>query len=174
MLGWIHVIHLSTEKEETKEGTRIPQANEDCHWSPGAPFPTSERTEALNGLTMALSRKYRLSRTNDIRAVLKGGRRSVYPPFRIFSLANNLSYSRFAFVTPKTVSKKAVTRNTLRRRGAEWIRANRIHLSYRKDFVIFFSKEAGVIPRHSLYEYLEGAFNRNNPHLPKNTIARSQ
>lgn len=61
-----------------------------------------------------LSKKYRLNR-RQVQQVLKKGRGQNFGGIGVKSLPNNLSYSRYAVVVPKVVSKKATERNRLRR-----------------------------------------------------------
>ena len=73
---------------------------------------------------------------------------------------NNLSHARFLFVTPKTIDKRAVVRNRLRRRAREW---TRVHLSIDTlplDIALLFKKAAQNAPRTVLYEELTRTFSR--------------
>lgn len=101
---------------------------------------------------------HRLQSAKDFRMLFRLGRRRETNLFRITTLPNHLPYSRFAFIASKTVDKRAVARNRLRRRCREWIR---IHFSakiYNMDIVIFFKPEAGRATKKEFYSSLADLF----------------
>jgi ribonuclease P protein component len=63
-----------------------------------------------------LSKINRLKKKNDFDSIFKNGK-SLKDSFLVFKFTdNNSKTSRFGFIIPKTVSKKAVVRNKIRRR----------------------------------------------------------
>lgn len=58
----------------------------------------------------------------QIKIVMRTGRRENAEVLQLIFAQNNLSVSRFAFVVPKSVDKRAVTRNRVRRILRESVR----------------------------------------------------
>ena len=73
-------------------------------------------------------------------------------------LQNTESIPRLAFVVSRTVSKRAVIRNTIRRRAREWVRTRVLSSLPSVDIVMIFSKGAAAAPRKELYAELERVF----------------
>ncbi|MEY4990426.1 MAG: hypothetical protein RIS08_652 [Actinomycetota bacterium] len=67
-----------------------------------------------------LPKVHRLTKSDEIRAVIRQGKRSSSPLATIHYISGS---SRAAFVTPKTLGN-AVTRNLVRRRSREILRKN--------------------------------------------------
>lgn len=103
---------------------------------------------------------YVLRDPRDFRRLFGQGRRLNAGPFRIFVALNGLAHARFAFLTPRSIDKRAVVRNTLRRRAREWIRAHPNLLCLPFDIAILFKKEACTTPRKKLYEELSRTFSK--------------
>lgn len=72
-----------------------------------------------------LPKIYRLRLKKDFDRIFKKGKFVGQRFFTLGYIANDLEFSRFAVVVPKKVSKKAVTRNLIKRRAVEIIRLNR-------------------------------------------------
>lgn len=71
-----------------------------------------------------LARSCRLRRQKDFEKIFQAGRFLHVAPLAMGWRANNLDFSRFAFVVSGRVAKKSVARNRLRRRLTEIVRAN--------------------------------------------------
>lgn len=75
---------------------------------------------------------------------------------RVLVAKSGLNYSRFAFVTPKTIDKRSTVRNLLRRRAREWLRQHITKVSTKPlDIIFFFKKESLSCSRAKFYEELE-------------------
>lgn len=88
-----------------------------------------------------LPKIYRLRLKNDFDRVFKQGRFIGGKFFTLGYAENKLDFSRFAVITPKKVSKKAVQRNLVRRRAVEAIRLGREKIKGGFDLA-FVSKPA--------------------------------
>ncbi len=99
-------------------------------------------------------RIHRIGRESDFQALFRLGRKKEYRFFRLIARPNNLAFSRFAFVAPKTVDKRAVVRNRIRRRTREWIRKNLKSSARSLDIALFFKKEAKSATKKEFYEDL--------------------
>jgi len=71
-----------------------------------------------------LARTYRLRKNSDFQRLYKSGKRFATPSLVLYYAPSKLDYSQFAMVVSKKVSKKAVTRNTLRRRVSALVEEN--------------------------------------------------
>ena len=67
---------------------------------------------------------------------------------------NNVLFPRFAFIAAKSVDKRAVVRNRLRRRGREWVRTHLSPPLVPVDVAIFFKKEAKDATQKEFYKDL--------------------
>ena len=101
---------------------------------------------------------HRLQSTKDIRALFRLGRHRESSFFRITTRRNTLLYSRFAFIAPKTINKKAVVRNRLRRRAREWIRMHVAASSYSFDVALTFKKTGVTATKNQFYEDIATLF----------------
>ncbi len=99
-------------------------------------------------------RIHRLQSAKDFRALFHFGRRKETHLFKLTTLPNNLSFSRFAFIAPKTVDKRAVVRNQLRRQCREWVRTHCSSPLEGLDVVIFFKKNAKEATKKEFYKDL--------------------
>lgn len=90
-----------------------------------------------------LSKKYRLQKRNDIRAVFKRGRSLSNLDMRIQYLLNQCGSPRVAFIVSNKVSKSAVVRNTLRRRLRVIISLNLEKISKNFDIIVSVSPRLG-------------------------------
>ncbi len=80
----------------------------------------------------------------DIEQLFKKGR-YITTPHLTLKFLNNLNFnekSKISFITPKTVSKKAVERNILRRRGYAILKNNLIKIPDNFIGVIIFGKKS--------------------------------
>ena len=100
----------------------------------------------------------RLRNTDDIRLLFMRGKRVDTPLFRMIVRKNHLAYARFLFVTPKTLDKRAVIRNRIRRRAREWIRIHVPIGATNLDIALVFKKAAPSASRAVLYEELSRTF----------------
>lgn len=73
---------------------------------------------------MALSPKYRLSKSHEIKEVFKRGKGLSSRFFQIRFISAALGLKKLAFIVGLKVSKKAVTRNRIKRKISEIIRLN--------------------------------------------------
>lgn len=103
----------------------------------------------------------RLQGAKDFRALFRLGRRRETRFLKLTTLPNDLSYSRFAFIAPKTVDKRAVVRNRLRRRCREWIRVHFMPPTHGMDIAIFFKKDARTATKKEFYDDLADLFQYN-------------
>lgn len=101
---------------------------------------------------------HRLQSAKDFRLLFRFGRRRESRFLRLSILPNNLLFSRFAFIAPKTVDKRAVVRNRLRRRTREWVRIHAGPPSPPVDIAIFFKKEAKQATKKEFYEDIANVF----------------
>ena len=104
-----------------------------------------------------------LGRGADLGLLLRRGRRSSSPLFHAASRPNGLAHSRFAFIVPRAVDKRAVVRNRLRRRMREYIRARAGRIVPSHDIAITCKKEAAAAPRIHFYAELKEFLNRLSP-----------
>lgn len=100
----------------------------------------------------------RLRNADEIRLLFARGKRVDTPLFRMIVRKNHLAYARFLFVTPKTVDKRAVVRNRIRRRSREWIRTHVSIGAIGLDIALIFKKAAQSASRAVLYEELVRTF----------------
>ena len=108
-----------------------------------------------------LAKEFRLRKSVDIQHVFKRGRRIHSPSFSLIFLRNSENHGpRLAFVVSRAVSKRAVVRNTLRRRAREWVRKFALSSLSPLDIAVLFSKEAPTVERKGLYKELEHAFSQ--------------
>ncbi len=97
-----------------------------------------------------MRRESRLRHRKDFDVIFKRGARRANRLLVLRSLANNLTYNRYAFITSKRVGK-AVVRNRVRRRLREALRA----LPIRAGWDIVFSARASAA--EASYQELERA-----------------
>lgn len=70
----------------------------------------------------ALARNLRLGGADAVKNAMRRGRRIEHPPLFAHILENKGDFSRLAVVVPKSVDKRAVVRNRIRRRVLEIMR----------------------------------------------------
>ena len=91
-----------------------------------------------------LPKKHRISQKKDFSKIF---RRAKFFPGRFFllrSVDNNLELSRFAIIIPKTFSKKAVTRNKIRRQIYSIIQKEMLKIKPGFDNLFTIKKQADV------------------------------
>ncbi len=96
-----------------------------------------------------------LTKKNDVSLLLRRGKKIESPLFRLTVLPNKLLYSRIVVVVSKSVDKRAVKRNLLRRRIKEWLRKDIFFQSLRVDAVFLVKKDAASSKKTFFYEELE-------------------
>jgi ribonuclease P protein component len=69
-----------------------------------------------------LEQKNRIKKKKEIEEIFKKGQSFKQDFLILKTLKNNLTFSRFCFVVPKKVSKKAVDRNKIKRRIRQAVR----------------------------------------------------
>lgn len=106
-------------------------------------------------------RIYSLIDEADFRQLFRKGRRFESIFFRLLTRKNLVGYSRFAFITPRSLDKRSSVRNRLRRRAKEWIRKNAF-FSRPGDTAVIFKKEAIGAAKNKFYEELAKIFARTN------------
>ncbi len=102
-----------------------------------------------------MQKMHRLQSRRDFALLFRHGKRIEHPFFRVVIQGNTLGYARFAFVAARTVEKRAVVRNRLRRRAREWFRTHPLLLSLPIDIALIFKKPLVTAPRKHVYEELE-------------------
>lgn len=81
--------------------------------------------------------------SSQIKIVMRTGRRESAEGLQLIFAQNNLSVSRFAFVVPKSVDKRAVARNRLKRLARESVRLALPSLASGWDGVFMVRKGLG-------------------------------
>jgi len=104
---------------------------------------------------------HRLQSAKDFRTLFRFGRRRESRLFRTTVLPNNLLFCRFAFIAAKTVDKRAVVRNRLRRRAREWIRIHLLPPPQSVDIALFFKKDSKQASKKEFYEDLKSLFGQH-------------
>lgn len=107
-----------------------------------------------------MAKVFRLRSARDFKFLYQGGKRTESPSFRVFIKKNSMPHSRFAFVAPKSINKRATVRNRLRRRASEWVRRHPELLNASCDTLILFKKEAVLMPRQQFYEEFKKTIER--------------
>lgn len=101
---------------------------------------------------------HRLQSVKDFRLLFRFGRKKESRFFQLTVLQNNLLFSRFAFITPKSIDKRAVMRNRLRRRAREWVRMHASCPLSSADIAVFLKKDAKQATKKEFYEDLATIF----------------
>ncbi len=111
--------------------------------------------------------KYRIKKKKEFDDVFRSGKRIENHFYLIKIKKNGLAFSRFAFVVPLRLSKKATKRNKIKRRLREAVRS--VFYQIEKGFdIIFISKER--VKESEYREIKEGIIDV----LKKAEIIRSQ
>lgn len=101
-----------------------------------------------------LPKEYRLIKEKDFKRIHNLGQSFFSAHFRLKSLANKLEISRFAVVVSTKVSKKATSRNRLKRRLREIIRLNKDKIKTGFDILVFTNNKALALDYQQLEEDL--------------------
>lgn len=97
----------------------------------------------------------RLGRGKDMTALMRYGRRISSPLFQVIARSTALPHPRFVFVVGRAADKRAVMRNRLRRRAAEYIRTHLADIPSSCDLAVIIKKEASAARRDDFYEILK-------------------
>ena len=106
-----------------------------------------------------LKKNLRLTKKKDFEAVASQGQAYYSPVLMLKSLKNKLAYSRLGFVVSNKVSKKASSRNLIKRRIREIIRLNLSKIKKGYDIVIIVSpkiidQQGKVLKYQEIEKYL--------------------
>lgn len=116
------VHNVSTQKKKEKSHPRVSQESGNLERPAGYSAPETKKKIDAQPLGMALPKKARLARSRDITRVFQRSRRVETPLFTLRLHWKAAPPGRVAVIISNKVSKKAVFRNTLRRRILEWLR----------------------------------------------------
>lgn len=105
-----------------------------------------------------LSRKFRLHRREEIIPVLRYGRPFPTPLLMVRIRPNRIGNPRAAVVVANAVSKKAVVRNTIRRRIQEVVRKDFLASLPNIDIIISAKSSAVNASSHEFKKVLEDIF----------------
>ncbi len=98
--------------------------------------PSEVKIQGLIPFIFMLKRQQRLSKKKDFENIFRTGYFFYGKALGIKFKDNGLSFSRFAVIINSKVSKKAVTRNRLRRQIGEIIRLNLVEIKIGYDIII--------------------------------------
>ncbi len=98
-----------------------------------------------------LAKINRIKKEIDFKKIYKFGKKTKGNFFILKYTQTKMPYSRFGFVIPANVIKKAVKRNLLKRRISEAVRLNLRKIKKGYDVVILFFKS----PAQDEYQFLE-------------------
>jgi ribonuclease P protein component len=108
-----------------------------------------------------LFKKYRLTKRNDFQAVFKKGRKSFGNFFSIRYKENGLDYSRIAVVVSAKVSKRAITRNLIKRRVRVVVKPLMSEFSKNFDIIINVMSPTLNIDFNNLQKELNNFLKKN-------------
>lgn len=103
---------------------------------------------------MALPKSSRLSKSEDIKIVLRSPYFVESRFFRLVFRKNFLPRARFVILLSKKVSKSAVKRNLFKRRSSEWIRKFFLLGAPEADYALIFKSEASRLDVKKFYKEL--------------------
>ncbi len=104
--------------------------------------------------------RLRLTKSNDIRAVFRSGKRVGDGQLRVIFRANGLDHPRFCVPIGRKVSKKAVVRNRIRRRIREAFRGPLGQLNQGVDLVVLAQRTIADLPWDELTNRSHRLINR--------------
>lgn len=107
-----------------------------------------------------MKRIHRLGRGPALDALFARGRRIRTPLFDLVIREYHGGAPRFAFVVPRSVSKRAVVRNRLRRRAREHIRRRMTRISAGRDAALIMHPAAAAATKKDFYGALEKILER--------------
>ena len=100
---------------------------------------------------------FHFKRGAGIPQILRRGTRADSEFFSVIFYPKRATHPRFACVVSRAVDKRAVARNTLRRRTREWFRTRADFEKSTCDVVILFKKSARGVSAGALYKKLAEA-----------------
>ncbi len=103
----------------------------------------------------------RIKKRKDFEKILKEGKSLHSEIFTVKFLENNLNQSRFGFIVSKKISKKAVTRNTVKRRLREQIRLRLLKFEKGLDVIIIAKKDIVKKKSEEIGCIIEKLFSKN-------------
>ena len=152
-----HVGYLSALQKEAKPFSRVSQSRQYDNRTARAPASSGKRQEASYYFRM--KRIHRLGRGKELNLLFARGVRLHSPLFqisvRVRPQSDSSDPSRFVFVVPRSVDKRAVIRNRLRRRAREYVRRSIGTLPRASDIAITIRKEAAAASRTNFYAELQ-------------------
>ncbi|MSR68549.1 ribonuclease P protein component [Candidatus Saccharibacteria bacterium] len=92
-----------------------------------------------------LKRVYRLRKNSDFQRLYKSGKRFTTPNLVLYYMPSNFDYSQVGFVVSKKVSKKAVVRNSLRRRAGAIVEASYPKLKTPTKMIILIRRDFSAL-----------------------------
>lgn len=146
-----HYVHnISTIEAQTFPDPWVSQADGKSYGQARSRAQAHEKPKTRCGMIKI----HRLQSAKDFRALFRFGRRRESVFFKVTTRPNGVAFSRFAFIAAKSVDKRAVVRNRLRRRCREWVRTHLSPPSISLDVAIFFEKEAKGATQKEFYKDL--------------------
>ena len=153
MIGdYYYVSNIPSVKTKTETNPRffkaVPFAYRQSRTSPqdGEKKKTSYRMKSVS-----------LTEKKDFTLIFRTGKRVYFDCVTLLIKKNKLSYSRFAFVVPVSLDKRAAERNKIRRRAREYVRKHNGASSMPFDVIFLFTKNALIQPKKHFYECLRKA-----------------
>lgn len=109
-----------------------------------------------------LPKNYRLRLKNDFDRLFKEGKFAGQVFFTLGFIKNKMANSRFAVIVGKKVSKKAVTRNSIKRKAVEAIRLNLSQIKSGFDMVFIAKPEIQGKKYKEIEETIKSLLKRTN------------
>lgn len=103
-------------------------------------------------------RNFRLTRKADFKLLFGRGKRVDSPFLRLVYRQNSIGHVRLALITPRSIEKRSVLRNRLRRRTREWMRRRDELLDRPIDVAVIFKRASLGVAKKRFYEELEKIF----------------
>jgi ribonuclease P protein component len=139
-----YVYYLSTQEAQTKADTWFFGA-QTLSWRTACAYSAAKKRKksfiCLTG-TVLLPKQHRLKARGDFQGVFAAHKKARLGPFTVLCRRNNLSCSRFGFVVSTSVSKKAVSRNVIRRQLHEIVYTSLPRLRSGHDCIVRVFPEA--------------------------------
>ncbi len=107
-----------------------------------------------------LPKKYRLTKENDFKIIVKQGKSFFIKELGIKYFKNNLDYSRFGFIVSTKIDKRATVRNKIKRRLREIVYQNLSKIKPGFDILILTKPEIKNLDFLQLKEKLEKIFKK--------------
>lgn len=106
-----------------------------------------------------LEKKHRLAKDRDVRVTLARGR-SFFSPFFTLKFFTGPSSPRFAFVVSTKVSKKAVTRNRIKRVLREVVKLS-LKSFKSGDYVVMVKPSSAKLPEDAMLKEFSGLLQKS-------------